>query len=57
MKPFSPKKPSKDEREKLILIGLVELYLKTGKPVLSTPAIADGVLYVGSQDGKLYAVE
>ncbi len=33
MKPFTLKKPSKDEREKLILIGLVELYLKTGKPV------------------------
>ncbi len=33
MKSFSPKKPSKDEREKLILTGLVELYLKTGKPV------------------------
>lgn len=33
MKPFLTKKPSKDEREKLILLGLVELYLKTGKPV------------------------
>lgn len=33
LKPFTPKKPSKDEREKLILLGLVELYLKTGKPV------------------------
>lgn len=33
MKPLSLKKPSKDEREKLILIGLVELYLRTGKPV------------------------
>jgi heat-inducible transcriptional repressor len=28
-----PKKPAKDEREKLVLIGLVELYLQTGKPV------------------------
>lgn len=33
MKPFLTKKPNKDEREKLILLGLVELYLKTGKPV------------------------
>ncbi len=33
MKPILLKKPNKDEREKLILIGLVELYLKTGKPV------------------------
>lgn len=33
MKSFSSKKPSKDEREKQVLLGLVELYLKTGKPV------------------------
>jgi heat-inducible transcriptional repressor len=33
LKNLPPKKPGKDEREKLILIGLVELYLKTGKPV------------------------
>jgi len=33
LKSFSSKKPSKDEREKQVLLGLVELYLKTGKPV------------------------
>jgi heat-inducible transcriptional repressor len=33
LKTFPTKKPSKDEREKAVLIGLVELYLKTGKPV------------------------
>lgn len=33
MKNFFTKKPNKDEREKAVLIGLVELYLKTGKPV------------------------
>ena len=33
MKNLFTKKPSKDEREKAVLIGLVELYLKTGKPV------------------------
>lgn len=27
------KKPAKDDREKWILLGLVELYLKTGKPI------------------------
>ncbi len=33
MKSFPPKKPGKDEREKQVLLSLVELYLKTGKPV------------------------
>lgn len=33
MKSFSSKKPGKDEREKQVLLGLVELYLKTGRPV------------------------
>ncbi len=33
MKTFSSKKPSKEEREQSVLIGLVELYLQTGKPV------------------------
>jgi outer membrane protein assembly factor BamB len=28
-----------------------------GGPVLSSPALADGVLYIGSDDGKLYALE
>lgn len=42
MKPLLQKKPSKDEREKLILIGLVELYLKTGKPVGSNTLQENG---------------
>lgn len=33
MKSLTPKKPSKDQREKLILFGLIDLYLKTGKPI------------------------
>src|ERR1041385_7683673 len=33
MKPLMPKKPAKSQREKLILFALVELYLKTGKPI------------------------
>ncbi len=33
MKNLTPKKPAKHEREKLILFGLVELYLKSGKPI------------------------
>jgi outer membrane protein assembly factor BamB len=27
----------------------------TGKPVQSSPAVANGVVYVGSEDGKIYA--
>lgn len=33
MKSLFSRKPSKDERERRVLIGLVEVYLKTGKPV------------------------
>lgn len=32
---ITPKKPPKDEREKLVLLGLVDLYLQTGRPVSS----------------------
>ncbi len=33
MKTQFRKKPARDEREQLVLLGLVELYLQTGKPV------------------------
>lgn len=33
MKSLIPRKPPKDKREKWVLLGLVELYLETGKPV------------------------
>jgi len=36
MKSLTPKRPAKDEREKQVLLGLVELYLETGQPVGST---------------------
>jgi len=36
------KKPPKDERERLLLLGLVELYLKTGKPVGSNTLKENG---------------
>ena len=42
MKPIPPKKPSKDQREKLVLLGLVELYLKYGKPVGSNTLRENG---------------
>src|SRR3954470_23530423 len=30
---------------------------KTDGPIIGSPAIADGVVYIGSTDGNLYAVE
>lgn len=33
LKPLSHKKPAKDQREKLVLFKLVDLYLKTGEPI------------------------
>lgn len=42
MKLLTPKKPAKDQREKLILFGLVELYLQTGKPMGSNTLRENG---------------
>lgn len=33
MKSLAPKKPAKDQRERLILLGLVDHYLRSGKPI------------------------
>ncbi len=33
---MSPKRPAKDERERLVLLGLVDLYIETGKPIGSS---------------------
>ncbi len=42
MKTLAPKKPAKDQREKLILFGLVDLYLQTGKPIGSNTLRENG---------------
>ena len=42
MKSLAPRKPSKDEREKKVLFGLIELYLKEGKPVGSNTLRENG---------------
>ena len=42
MKTLAPKKPAKDQREKLILFGLVELFLQTGKPIGSSTLQQNG---------------
>ncbi len=42
LKPITLKKPSKDQRERLILLGLVELYLEQGKPIGSNTLRENG---------------
>ncbi len=42
MKTLAPKKPAKDKRERLILFGLVDLYLQLGKPVGSNTLRENG---------------
>lgn len=42
MKSLIPRKPPKDKREKWVLLGLVELYLETGKPVGSNTLRENG---------------
>jgi len=42
LKAMTLKKPPKDEREKQVLLGLVELYLETGAPVGSSTLQAHG---------------
>src|SRR5579871_5412365 len=42
MKTLVRRKPPKDQREKLILLGLVDLYLETGKPVGSNTLRENG---------------
>ena len=37
--------------------GQAEWQFKTGGPIKSSPAIADGVVYVGSDDSSLYALK
>lgn len=42
MKTLIARKPPKDQRERLVLLGLVELYLETGKPVGSNTLRENG---------------
>ena len=35
----------------------VKWTFKTGGPIVGSPAVADGVVYIGSEDGFLYAVD
>src|SRR5580698_5023185 len=42
MKTLAQKKPAKDQRENLILFGLVDLYLQSGKPIGSNTLKENG---------------
>jgi heat-inducible transcriptional repressor len=42
MKQLAPKKPSKDQRERQILFGLIDLFLQSGKPVGSNTLRENG---------------
>ncbi len=54
MKNLSPKKPPKDERERLVLLGLVELYLETGKPIGSNTLRDNGFSHISSATIRNY---
>ena len=38
-------------------LNSVKWTFKTGGPIVSSPAIADGVVYIGSMDGYIYAID
>lgn len=38
-------------------LGTVKWTFKTGGPIVGSPAVAGGVVYIGSEDGILYAVD
>ncbi len=54
LKAMTPKKPAKDERERLVLLGLVELYLETGHPVSSTTLHQQGFEHLSSATIRNY---
>jgi outer membrane protein assembly factor BamB len=37
--------------------GELKWCYKTGGPIFSSPAVVDGAVYIGSNDGYLYAIE
>jgi heat-inducible transcriptional repressor len=54
MKSLAPKKPAKDQRERLILFGLVELYLQTGRPIGSNTLRGNGFKSLSSATIRNY---
>jgi len=54
LKSMAPKRPTKDERERLVLLGLVDLYLKTGRPIGSTTLQENGFQSLSSATIRNY---
>ena len=54
MRPITPRKPSKDQRERGILFGLIELYLKEGRPVGSNTLRDNGFKALSSATIRNY---
>lgn len=54
MKPLTPKKPAKNQREQLVLFGLVELFLQTGKPIGSNTLRENGFKSLSSATIRNY---
>jgi heat-inducible transcriptional repressor len=57
MKPIALKRPAKDEKEKAVLLGLVELYLATGKPIGSNTLRENGFSHLSSATIRNYFVK
>ncbi len=54
LKNLSPKRPGKDERERVVLLGLVDLYLSEGKPVGSNTLRENGFANISSATIRNY---
>jgi heat-inducible transcriptional repressor len=54
MKNLPVKKPPKNQRERLVLLGLVELYLETGKPIGSNTLRENGFPHLSSATIRNY---
>ncbi len=54
VKSIAYRKPSKDQREKLVLLGLVELYLQMGKPIGSNTLRENGFGHLSSATIRNY---
>lgn len=54
LKAMTLKKPPKDEREKQVLLGLIELYLETGAPVGSSTLRDNGFQHLSSATIRNY---
>lgn len=57
MKNLALKKPPKDERERLVLLGVVDLYLESGKPVGSSTLRENGFDHLSAATIRNYFVK